>query len=78
MIPEKPFTASQCFSDRASFHRVRRNGSQMQPMKFAIASTVRQGNPDCLAGQKVRCIEVGEIPFCDITIELSPQRNDNL
>jgi quercetin dioxygenase-like cupin family protein len=41
--PEETFAANQSFCDRASFHRVSRNGSQTDPMKFVIAYTVRQG-----------------------------------
>jgi quercetin dioxygenase-like cupin family protein len=31
--PEETFTAGQSFRDRASLHRVSRNGSQTEPMK---------------------------------------------
>jgi quercetin dioxygenase-like cupin family protein len=41
--PEEVITAGQGFRDQASFHRVSRNGSQTEPMKFLIAYTVRQG-----------------------------------
>jgi quercetin dioxygenase-like cupin family protein len=44
--PEETFTDNQSFRDRASFHRVSRNGSQTDPMKFVIAYTVRQGEPN--------------------------------
>jgi quercetin dioxygenase-like cupin family protein len=44
--PEEIFTAGQSFRDRASFHRVSRNGSQTEPMKFLIAYTVREGEPN--------------------------------
>jgi quercetin dioxygenase-like cupin family protein len=44
--PEETFTTNQSFRDRASFHRVSRNGSQTDPMKFVIAYTVRQGEPN--------------------------------
>jgi hypothetical protein len=41
--PEETFIAGQSFRDLASFHRVSRNGSQTEPMKFLIAYTVREG-----------------------------------
>src|SRR5581483_2923902 len=44
--PEETFTAGQSFMDRASFHRVSRNGSRTEPMKFVIAYTVRKGEPN--------------------------------
>jgi quercetin dioxygenase-like cupin family protein len=39
---EMIFTAGQSFQDKATFHRVSRNGSQTEPMKFLIAYTVRK------------------------------------
>jgi len=44
--PEETFVAGQSFTDRASFHRVSRNGSMNQPLKFVIAYTVRVGEPN--------------------------------
>jgi quercetin dioxygenase-like cupin family protein len=44
--PEEIFSAGQSFIDRASFHRVSRNGSQTEPLKFLIAYTVREGEPN--------------------------------
>jgi quercetin dioxygenase-like cupin family protein len=44
--PEETFTAGQSFRDRASFHRVSRNGSQTEPMKFLIPYTVEEGKPN--------------------------------
>lgn len=44
--PEEIIVAGQSFTDRASFHRVSRNGSQTEPMKFVIAYTVREGEPN--------------------------------
>jgi quercetin dioxygenase-like cupin family protein len=44
--PEETITAGQSFRDRASLHRVSRNGSQTEPMKFLIAYTVREGEPN--------------------------------
>jgi quercetin dioxygenase-like cupin family protein len=44
--PEETITAGQSFTDRASLHRVSRNGSQTHPMKFVIAYTVKQGEPN--------------------------------
>jgi len=44
--PEETFTAGQSFKDRASLHRVSRNGSQTEPMIFLIAYTVRVGEPN--------------------------------
>jgi quercetin dioxygenase-like cupin family protein len=44
--PEETFVAGQSFLDRAGFHRVSRNGSQTQPMKFIIAYTVKRGEPN--------------------------------
>lgn len=44
--PEEIITAGQSFKDLASFHRVSRNGSQTEPMKFVIAYTVKRGEPN--------------------------------
>ncbi len=44
--PEETLTAGQSFQDRASFHRVSRNGSQTEPLKFVIAYVVRKGEPN--------------------------------
>ena len=44
--PEETFTAGQSFTDRASFHRVSRNGSETDLLKFLIAYTVREGEPN--------------------------------
>ena len=44
--PEETFVAGQSFMDRASFHRVSRNGSTTEPLKFLIAYTVREGDPN--------------------------------
>jgi quercetin dioxygenase-like cupin family protein len=44
--PEETITAGQSFTDRASFHRVSRNGSESEPLKFLIAYTVREGEPN--------------------------------
>src|ERR1700677_1636595 len=50
--PEETITAGQSFRDRASFHRVSRNGSQTEPMKFLIAYTVREGEPNTVWPQR--------------------------
>jgi quercetin dioxygenase-like cupin family protein len=44
--PEEIITAGQSFQDRASFHRVSRNGSATEPMKFVIAYTAKVGEPN--------------------------------
>lgn len=44
--PEETFVAGQGFMDRASVHRVSRNGSSTEPMTFVIAYTVRTGQPN--------------------------------
>ena len=44
--PEETITAAQSFRDRASFHRVSRNGSLTEPMRFLIAYTARSGEPN--------------------------------
>ena len=50
--PEETFTAGQSFRDDASLHRVSRNGSQTEPMKFVIAYTVKQGEPNTVWPQE--------------------------
>lgn len=44
--PEEVVLAGQSFQDKASFHRVSRNGSTTEPMRFLIAYTVRTGEPN--------------------------------
>ena len=44
--PEQTFTAGESFYDLASFHRVSRNGSTTEAMRFVIAYTVRTGEPN--------------------------------
>ncbi len=44
--PEETFVAGQSFQDRASVHRVSRNGSLTEAMRFLIAYTIRQGEPN--------------------------------
>jgi quercetin dioxygenase-like cupin family protein len=44
--PEETFVAGQSFVDRASHHRIVRNGSDTKPMKFLIAYTVKTGEPN--------------------------------
>lgn len=46
--PEETYTAGQSFQDKASFHRVSRNGSDTQRMTFLIAYTVQTGKPNTL------------------------------
>lgn len=43
---EETFTAGQSFMDRAGFHRVSRNGSHTEPLRFIIAYTIRKGEPN--------------------------------
>jgi quercetin dioxygenase-like cupin family protein len=50
--PEETFSAGQSFRDNASFHRVSRNGSQTEPMKFLIAYTVKEGEPNTVWPQE--------------------------
>ena len=50
MIPEESFFAGQSFMDRASFHRISRNGSITESLKFVIAYTVRKGEPNTVSG----------------------------
>lgn len=44
--PEEIFTAGQSFQDKASVHRVSRNGSETEPMVFLISYTVQTGEPN--------------------------------
>jgi quercetin dioxygenase-like cupin family protein len=46
--PEETFLAGQSFIDRASHHRVSRNGSKTKPLKFLIAYTVRTGEANTI------------------------------
>ena len=43
---EETFVAGQSFQDKAGFHRVSRNGSLTEPMRFLIAYTIKQGEPN--------------------------------
>lgn len=43
---EEVLVGGQGFQDKASFHRVSRNGSATEPMRFLIAYTVRTGEPN--------------------------------
>ncbi|GAA3746899.1 cupin domain-containing protein [Terriglobus aquaticus] len=43
---EEIFRGGQSFQDKASLHRVSRNGSATEPMRFLIAYTVRVGEPN--------------------------------
>jgi quercetin dioxygenase-like cupin family protein len=43
---EEVITAGHGFQDKASFHRVSRNGSATEPMRFVIAYTVQVGEPN--------------------------------
>jgi quercetin dioxygenase-like cupin family protein len=43
---EETFLAGQSFLDRASHHRIARNGSDTRQMKFLIAYTVKTGEPN--------------------------------
>jgi len=43
---EEIIVAGQAFQDKASFHRVVRNGSATEPMRFLIAHTVKIGEPN--------------------------------
>jgi quercetin dioxygenase-like cupin family protein len=44
--PEEVIIAGQSFQDKASLHRVARNGSATEPMRFLIAYTVKTGEPN--------------------------------
>src|SRR5579875_1825954 len=43
---EEIIAAGQSFQDKASYHRVVRNASSTQPMRFVIAYTVKTGEPN--------------------------------
>jgi quercetin dioxygenase-like cupin family protein len=43
---EEIVSAGQSFQDKASFHRVVRNASDTEAMRFLIAYTVRAGEPN--------------------------------
>jgi quercetin dioxygenase-like cupin family protein len=43
---EETITAGQSFQDKASYHRVSKNGSPTEPMQFVIAYTVKKGEPN--------------------------------
>ncbi len=43
---EEIIIAGQGFQDKASFHRVVRNASATEPMRFVIAYTVKTGEPN--------------------------------
>jgi hypothetical protein len=43
---EETFVAGQSFVDRASYHRIARNGSDTKLMKFLITYTVKTGEPN--------------------------------
>ena len=43
---EEVIPAGHGFQDKASFHRVSRNGSPNEPMRFVIAYTARVGEPN--------------------------------
>ena len=43
---EETFVAGQSFIDRASYHRIVRNGSDTKPMRFLITYTVKAGEPN--------------------------------
>jgi quercetin dioxygenase-like cupin family protein len=44
--PEETFGAGESFVDRASYHRIVRNGSNTKPMRFLISYTVKTGEPN--------------------------------
>ena len=44
--PEEVIVAGCSFQDKASFHRVSKNGSQTEQMKFLIVYTVKTGQPN--------------------------------
>jgi len=45
---EEIILVGQSFQDKASFHRVLRNGSETEPMRFVIAYTARIGEPNTM------------------------------
>ena len=46
------FVAGQSFKDAASFHRVSRNGSDTEPLRFLIAYAVKTGEPNTVWPQQ--------------------------
>ena len=44
--PEETITAGHSFQDKASVHRVSKNGSATEPLRFLIAYTVKTGEPN--------------------------------
>ena len=46
------YTAGQSFMDQASFHRISRNGSDTEPLRFLIAYTVKTGEPNTVWPQQ--------------------------
>lgn len=44
--PEETITAGRSFQDKASLHRVSKNGSLTEPLIFLIAYTVKTGQPN--------------------------------
>lgn len=44
--PEEVYRAGESFHDLASVHRISRNGSETEPMRFVIAYTVQVGEPN--------------------------------
>jgi hypothetical protein len=49
---EEIIIAGQGFQDKASFHRISRNGSATEPMRFVIAYTVKIGEPNTSWSEK--------------------------
>jgi hypothetical protein len=45
-VPPETIIAGLSFQDKASFHRVSRNGSATEPMRLVIAYTVKVGEPN--------------------------------
>jgi quercetin dioxygenase-like cupin family protein len=48
------FVAGQSFTDAASFHRISRNGSSTEPLRFLIAYAVKTGEPNTVWPSKDR------------------------
>ena len=46
------FVAGQSFADSASFHRISRNGSDTEPLRFLIAYAVKRGEPNTVWPQQ--------------------------
>ena len=46
------FIAGQSFMDAASLHRVSRNGSATEPLRFLIAYAVKTGEPNTVSPQR--------------------------